>query len=488
MARLPPNSPVPEYGSRIGPWIVGKSLGHGSYGTVFRAAHQDRPQDERYALKLASRAGDERFAREVWLLSRIHHPAVPRFEACGAWRSPAGETYPYVVMQRVEGLSLYAWALEHGLTLRQAISHLAQAARALQAVHQHGVHGDVKGGNIRVSDEGRAVLLDFGSGWYPGASPLTGGHMPPVNDKYRSPQMLMFEFAVKKGWKGPYEADPADDVYALGVTAYRLLANGYPPCAPDPGEGALLTKPARLKPPSGLEQVCPELGELIVRMLDPDDPKARGSAQQVAEELEALLEYTRPALDETWVANASRQPTEETPPPSPAERVPPPVRRQPPPPPPVPHAQAESELVPLLVLAGACLVLGLVLVLVLPRNGNRVEMAYTAPESPSQAAEQPDAGTSLGEEGLASVTPAESPPASKEKASRELPEKPSKDQKRPPCTQRLAVEINGGCWRLAPTGADKAPCDTDLFEHGNRCYFPILLSAAERVPTSDEPK
>jgi len=313
--------------------------------------------------------------------------------------------------------------------------------------------------------------------------------MPPVTDKYRSPQLLMYELALKNGWQGCYEADPADDVYALGVTAYRLLADDYPPRTPDPGEDAPLTQSEPLEPPRGLEQVFPELGELIVRMLNPDDPKARGSAPQVAEELEALLEYTHSALDERWVANASRQPTEDVPPPMPPKHVPPPVRRQPPPPPPVPHEPAERALVPCLALAGGCAVLALLLMLLLlPRDVNRGAGGDSEPESEPLAVEQPDAGTALGEEGLASVSPAESLPDSKDKVSREVPDKPSQDQKRPPCTQRVSVEINGGCWRLAPPGADRAPCDTDLYEYGGRCYNPILLTAAERVPTSNEPQ
>jgi serine/threonine protein kinase len=502
MARLPPNSPLPEYGSLIGSWIVGRSLGSGSYGTVFRAAHRDRPEDESYALKLALRAGDERFEREARLLSRIRHSSVPRFEASGMWRSPEGDAYPYVVMQRVEGMNVYAWALEHGLTLRQAIRQLAQVARALQAVHQHGVHRDVKGGNIRVSDEGHAVLLDFGSGWYPGASPLTGNAMPPGTKPYRSPQLLMFEFALRSGVEDySYPADPADDVYALGVTAYRLLAGDYPPRVPDPGEGSMLKEPEQLKPPRGLEAVCPELGELIVRMLHPDDPKARGSAGEVAEELEALLEYTRASLDERWVADASRQSTEEAAPPAPQKHAPPPVppshapppapqKHAPPPvppshaPPPVPREHAWREWAHRVVVAGCCLLLALPCVL-LPRNVDRTGVAHTEPEREAQAAEKPDAGTSLGEEGLASISPAETPHGSERKVGRKVPNTPLPDQKRPPCDHRSAKAIKGGCW-LLPMGADKAPCEPNDYEHEGRCYFPLLISA-ERVPTSEDP-
>lgn len=124
--------------------------------------------------------------------------------------------------------------------------------------------------------------------------------------------------------------------------------------------------------------------------------------------------------------------------------------------------------------------------MLLPRVGHRGEMASTEPERELQASEKPDAGTAVGEEVLASVTPAETHYDAEGKVSREIPDRPSKDQRRPPCTQRGAVEINGGCWRFAGRGADTAPCDPDLYEHNGYCYTAIL-KPAERIPNSEDP-
>src|SRR5687768_5376087 len=111
-APLPPDRRFPELknGSRIGPWRVHERIGHGSHGMVFRAVLAERPKAGSYALKLALEPGDARFEREAHMLSLIRHTSVPRLEDHGTWKSPQGEAYPYVVMQWVEGLSLYAWA------------------------------------------------------------------------------------------------------------------------------------------------------------------------------------------------------------------------------------------------------------------------------------------------------------------------------------------------------------------------------------------
>jgi serine/threonine protein kinase len=460
-APLPPDSRFPEFGSLIGSWVVQERIGGGSHGVVFRAVRADKPQAGSYALKLALEPGDARFEREARLLSRVRHPSVPRFMGSGSWTSPRGEAYPYVVMQWVEGLSLYAWAEEHGLTLRQAIIQLAQVARALEATHRHGVHRDVKGGNIRVSAEGHAVLLDFGSCWYPEAPPLTDNAMPPGTGPYRSPQMIFFGYALRLGARGYYESHAADDVYSLGVTAYRLLSGTYPPI--DTGSERGSDRAVRLVPPKGLEEACPALAALILRMLS-EDPEARGSAKQVAEELERLLKRFRPALDRQWVGNPSRQPTEK------ARHL-------------EPLQDALREQAFRLASAGILLILALLYVL-LPRNANREEVASTEP----QQAEKPDAGTgAMGEEAMASVAPAETAPVSPGKIMREMPTEPLPKQKRPPCNYRAAVVINGGCWRL-PLGADTSPCEADdEYEYQGRCYYP-LFTKAERVPTSEEPK
>jgi serine/threonine protein kinase len=458
MASVSPGPFLPEYGSQVGPWLLRERIGEGSHGRVFRAAPVDRPGDNRYALKLALQPGDERFEREAHLLSRVKHPSVPRFESSGTWISPRGEAHPYVVMQWVEGMSLYARALEKDFTLRKGIGYLAQVARALAATHRYGgVHRDVKGGNVRVSPGGHAVLLDFGSCWYPGASPLTGRAIPPATDLYRSPQMLFFEFALNLGASGSYETHPADDVYALGITAYRMIAGTYPPRDAD--------KAVRLVAPKGLSDACPELSALILRMLS-EDPEARGSSGEVADELERLSEHPRPSLDMPWESSPSLQSAEKP-------------RRL------TPFWYVMKEVAPRWVATGSFVVMLLLWVLP-PSHVERRAVSFTEPEDEPKSEEKPDAGTAVGEEAVASVAPAETPPVSEGSITKQVPDQPLPRQKLPPCTHPAAVEIKGGCWR-APDKTERPPCDPGNYEHQGLCYAP-MFSKGERPPTSEEPQ
>ncbi|HEY0095018.1 MAG TPA: hypothetical protein VGB96_11865 [Archangium sp.] len=54
-----------------------------------------------------------------------------------------------------------------------------------------------------------------------------------------------------------------------------------------------------------------------------------------------------------------------------------------------------------------------------------------------------------------------------------FPSKPYKGQKRPPCTPRIEVEINGGCW--VPHEL-KAPCPEQLYEYQGECYTVAVTS------------
>jgi serine/threonine protein kinase len=167
-AMLPP-------GTQVGPWRVVAWAGRGVYGAVYRAVSVQDEHAAPVALKLALLPRDPRFVREVELLSRLSHPSAPRLVGHGEWQHPGGTLYPFIAMEWVDGVPLYDWAKLHPPASQQVLRWLAQLARVLQALHSQGaVHRDVKGDNVLVRrSDSRALLTDFGSGIYPGATTLT---------------------------------------------------------------------------------------------------------------------------------------------------------------------------------------------------------------------------------------------------------------------------------------------------------------------------
>jgi hypothetical protein len=382
--------------------------------------------------------------REVELLSRLSHPSIPRLLDRGGPWLPSGKEYPYFVMEWVQGVGLYAWAEQHAPTGKQVCRVLAQLARALEAVHAAGaVHRDVKGANflVRLSDR-LPVLVDFGSCHFVGAERLTWQSLPPMTPEYLSPQAVLFYLHGLRQPDGYYPPSPADDLYALGVTAYCLVMGQYPPRidARLDEQGIWQATGADIRPLlESNPRVEPELREVMVRLLSVA-PEQRGTAARVAEALEAA-------------AGGEERPERSRPP----ERV--------------------RAWKPWLTLAaaGACAV-----------------WLFSSKWGPRALnAQAPDAGTvAVGDASLSgpqAATP--SPEENKPIAQEPLPQ-PRPEQARPDksgqCPGNKQVPINGGCWIDVSSSMSAEECagNAGLLFKG-KCYLPAPAPPKKPVPTSD---
>ncbi|MDY7230254.1 serine/threonine protein kinase [Hyalangium rubrum] len=474
--RLPP-------GTQIGDWRVLERQGAGAYGVVYRAVRVGQEDAGPVALKLAVYPGDLRFMREVGLLSRIQHPSVPALLGHGLWRHAFGAEHPYFVMEWVEGTPLYAWAEQHAPSSRQVLRVLAQLARALEATHAHSaVHRDVKGGNVLLGrSDGRAVLIDFGSGYFQGAPRLTWQSLPPGTVEYRSPEACSFLLSSVRSATDWYQAAPADDLFALGVTAYRLVTGQYPPSMKlyqDEVESWHLGCPdprplLRLNP-----RVDPRLRELILRVLS-ESPEARGTAAELAQALEVAGERAGPEADLPLRFAQAPQPSltpREDGTPSGAVAFP---RRS--------GLLARAlKWRPWLALAAMGLLWGFVWGA--QALHTRLEgMSVRGQEA--SASEVPDAGTAaLGDSSLAASLASVQEPSEAKAMARDMPFKLLPGQSRPDekgrCPGRKQVAMNGGCWvDLFPMDADECAENGYVYNRG-RCYAPAIAPPSKPPPTS----
>ncbi len=299
---------APAVGTTVGPSLLLERQGSGSFGTVYKAQRAEHPDSPCVALKMARRPQDPRFLRESELLQRCPHSSIPRYEDQGVWTSPSNYEYPYVVMEWVEGLTLYHWLQKQQRTSREVLQMLAQVASALATAHAQGaMHRDVKGDNIRVTAEGRAVLVDWGSGWFAGAQPLTDTTAPPGTTAYRPPEQRFFMWKFRMDDEARWATKHSDDLYSLGVTFYRLVTGGYLPPLTEGGEPV---EDRKVLPPSALATVSVELDVLILRLIS-EEPQARGTAEQTAREAAELARAARPELDTPILPTSSAQSTEE---------------------------------------------------------------------------------------------------------------------------------------------------------------------------------
>ncbi|MFP2933187.1 serine/threonine-protein kinase [Pyxidicoccus sp. 3LG] len=448
-ARLPP-------GTLVGPWRVVRRHGMGTYGAVYLATGAEHDLPGPVALKLALYPRDARFVRERELLSRIHHPAIPRLWDSGCFEDAAGTRYPYLVMEFIEGVSLYGWAHACPPSSRQVLRLLAVLARALETTHAAGaVHRDVKGDNVLVrNSDGHVFLTDFGAGTFVGASRLTSPPFPPGTPSYRSPEAWLHVLRPQGDRAVPYAPGPADDLFALGVTAFRLVTEEYP-SSRDPTDEAsrrwYLREVAAPSPCARNARCCKELSDLIWRMLSAH-PAERGSARELAAALERAA---RRAGRDADVPLFGQQVPE-------AEGARPPSRLR------------RAVWRPALAGAGmgASLALGGVWMLSTPVREEPEERHASVSE------ESKDGGTvALGDSALTAPVAPERTPLAGSSITLDIPPRPLPGQMRPDATGRCPhpsqVVINGSCWKKL--AAKLKDCDVagDYIYKGE-CYTPAF--------------
>jgi protein kinase-like protein len=210
-------------------------LGQGGMGQVWKALDlvAQRAQDPtpHVAIKLIStdfESHPEAFIalqRETRKAQALAHPnivTVHNFDLDGSAGARA-----FMSMELLDGQPLDAVIRAHpaGMARLPALPIVQGMASGLGYAHRKGlVHLDFKPGNVFVTANGQAKILDFGI-----ARAVRGGEAAARNDvfdagslgamtlAYASPQMLAHE-----------DPQPADDVYALGLVSYELLSGRHP--------------------------------------------------------------------------------------------------------------------------------------------------------------------------------------------------------------------------------------------------------------------
>jgi serine/threonine protein kinase/tetratricopeptide (TPR) repeat protein len=274
-------------GQKVGPYAVVERLGGGGMGEVYLA--EDTRLGRRVALKRPSESflsapdARERLHREASAAGRLTHPNI-----AAVYDVLDVDAYPYIVMEYVEGENLSTVLARGPLGVERTLDLGLQIADALAAAHARGViHRDLKPGNVSLTADGIAKVLDFGiaKGPDPGSShasaatgtlnAITAAGQVMGTPGYSSPEQMVGA-----------AADPRDDIYSLGVVLYEALTGRPPFQGGDALELAVatMTKTAPL-PHQVNPSVPPEISLVIARAIARGRDDRYGSARELSGEL-----------------------------------------------------------------------------------------------------------------------------------------------------------------------------------------------------------
>jgi eukaryotic-like serine/threonine-protein kinase len=216
-----------------------------------------------------------RFVRESRITARLEHPGVPAVYDVGTH-----DDQPYLVMQRIRGISVADLNSEHApLPVGWAAAIAAQTCSVLAVAHQASlVHRDLKPGNLMLDLDGGIKVLDFGLAValdLADHSQITRTGQTLGTPAYMAPEQIMASMS-----------GPRTDLYALGCSLFEMLC-GQPPFTGSTAYAVMSRqveeRPRSLRLVRG--EVPAELERLVLALLEKRPDDRPGSAEVVYDSL-----------------------------------------------------------------------------------------------------------------------------------------------------------------------------------------------------------
>ncbi len=207
-----------QIGRKLGDFLVKTEISKGGMGTLYYAI--DTMLNREVALKVihSRLARDKNFVKkfrnEAMTQAQMNHPNIITLYCFSKI-----ENYNLIAMEYIKGTSmLELLEKKKRLPLETAVHLLKQILRGLNYAHnRHIIHGDIKPGNIMITDENKIKINDFGNAKILGDIENKEDALPMGTPSYASPEHIL--------GKG---LDSRSDLYSLGITFYEMVTGKLP--------------------------------------------------------------------------------------------------------------------------------------------------------------------------------------------------------------------------------------------------------------------
>ncbi|MGE3957333.1 MAG: protein kinase [Vicinamibacterales bacterium] len=275
-------------------YIVGP-LGSGGMGDVYEA--QDLRLPRSVALKVLkpslveNRTAQRRFDREARLAASLNHPNI-----CTILDVGQTDGLAFIAMELLQGESLKQRLRNGPVPVAQLLEVASDVARGLAVAHLAGIiHRDITPGNIFLTENGPAKLLDFGlaKALVADDDEADGGTTEGVTDlgvvpgtvHYLSPEQLLNE-----------PVDRRADLWALGAVLYHAATGARPFEARTKTEVMSQILSRSPMPPRRIVPALPEeLEQVVMRLLEHEPDRRYQRAADLLKDLDTLRTQSRPA-------------------------------------------------------------------------------------------------------------------------------------------------------------------------------------------------
>jgi len=176
-----------------------------------------------------------RFRREPKVLASLNHPNIAAIYGL----EQSGDVH-YLVLELVPGETLAERIARGPIPVDEALEISAQIVEALQEAHEHGiVHRDLKPANIKLTEDGKVKVLDFGLAkvFADETAQPDGSMSPPTLTRLRQGSGGQARDATRVGvgvvlgtaaYMSPEQAkgkrvDKRADIWAFGAVLYEML-------------------------------------------------------------------------------------------------------------------------------------------------------------------------------------------------------------------------------------------------------------------------